>query len=177
MCNRVTFALSFWAGNSCETEKETEKDLLDSKRATVGCEQRWTWDRQDLSHKPVTSDNPSLSLRCQLTLGEVRKIISFLLCLPRNSKWSEEEITGQELEPQKYSDRCPTSSAPPPAGALHSRFSGNSSVQHGVPVDFMGQPQADKWRRKTSPRSPLASRNLTSAQPEGCWAVLTLCGR
>lgn len=105
---------------------------------------------------------------------------TLLLCFLRNSGWPMEEITLRELEPQRCSESFPASSTHPtphPAWALHSPFSGNSSVQHGVPVDFMGQPQADKWRRKTSPWSPLASQNLTSAQPEGRWAVLTQCGR
>lgn len=107
MCSRVTHALCFWAGNSCE----------------VRYGQRWTEvDVGQTGPEPQASDNSSLSLRCQLTLGQVRKVTSSLLCLPRNSSWSEEEITGQELEPQRYSDRCPTNSTLPPVCALHSRF-------------------------------------------------------
>lgn len=152
--------------------------LLDRKSTSVVPVQRRAWDRdlmvykRDLKFRPVTGHNSSLS--------QARKRSRLLLCLLRNSRWPMEEVTLQELEPQRCSDSFPASSThptPPPAWALHSPFSGNSSVQHGVPVDFMGQPQADKWRRKTSPWSPLASQNLTSAQPEGRWAVLTQCGR
>lgn len=56
-------------------------------------------------------------------------------------------------------------------------FSRNSSVQHGVPVDFMGQPQQTNGEEKHPSGALLSSQNLISAQPEGAWAALTLCGR
>lgn len=66
--------------------------------------------------------------------------------------------------------------SPPPAFSM-SPLSRNSSVQHGVPVDFMGQPQQTNGEEKHPSGALLGSQNLISAQPEGGWAALTLCGR
>lgn len=58
-----------------------------------------------------------------------------------------------------------------------SLFSRNSSIQRGVPVDFMGQPQQTNGEEKHPSGAQLSSQNLISAQPEGGRAALTLCGR
>lgn len=41
----------------------------------------------------------------------------------------------------------------------------------------MGQPQQTNGEEKHPSGAPLSSQDLTSAQPEGGWTALTLCGR
>lgn len=97
-----------------------------------------------------------------------------------SSKESREASRGDHLI-QRWSledggDHCPDKGSPLPAFST-SLFSRNSSVQHGVPVDFMGQPQQTNGEEKHPSGALLSSQNLISAPPEGGWAALTLCGR
>lgn len=59
---------------------------------------------------------------------------------------------------------CPDQGSPLPAFSM-SLFSRNFSVPHGVPVDFMGQPQQTNGEEKHPSGALLSSQNLISAQP------------
>lgn len=76
------------------------------------------------------------------------------------------ESPGPEVGPCRQGWSVPRYGLPA-ACLLHVPFSRNSSVQHAVPVDFMGQPQQTRGEEKHPSGAPRSSQNLISAQPEG----------
>lgn len=125
---------------------------------------------EDLSHPPLTCHSSATPCLLSLLAPQVHWGGRHFFVGHAPSKESCEAPRGHHLTQRRGLEDgggpCSDKGSPLPAFST-SLFSRNSSVQRGVPADFMSQPQQTNGEEKHPSGALLSSQNLISAQPEG----------